>query len=56
MADIEAPTYDRHAPRNHSVTAIDFTDSHGRRRTVQIDELNTADAALAEKFGYKPVS
>jgi hypothetical protein len=37
-------------------SAIEIQDGSGRRRTVQLDELNEADRALAEKFGYKPVS
>ena len=36
-------------------SAVEIMDDHGRRRTVQLDELNEADRALAEKFGYKPV-
>lgn len=38
-----------------SVATVELQDEHGRRRTVQLDELNSADRALAEKFGYKPV-
>lgn len=41
--------------RRNSVGAIEITDDHGRRRTVQLEELNAADRELAEKFGYKPV-
>jgi hypothetical protein len=39
--------------RSHGV--IELQDEKGRRRTVQLEELNEADRALAEKFGYKPV-
>lgn len=41
--------------RKGSVGAIELRDDKGRRRTVQLDELNAADRELAEKFGYKPV-
>ncbi|KAK6382727.1 uncharacterized protein PV06_03684 [Exophiala oligosperma] len=41
--------------RRHSVGMVEIQDSHGRRRTVQLDELSAADRALAEQFGYKPV-
>ena len=42
--------------RRRSVGAIEIADERGRRKTVQLDDLNEADRALAEKFGYKPVS
>jgi len=41
--------------RKRSAGQVDLQDEHGRRRTVALDELNDADRALAEKFGYKPV-
>ncbi len=41
--------------RKGSVGAIELRDEKGRRRTVQLEELNAADRELAEKFGYKPV-
>lgn len=41
--------------RRHSVGTVEIQDAKGRRRTVQLDELNAADRALAEEFGYKPV-
>jgi hypothetical protein len=41
--------------RRHSVGTVEIQDAKGRRRTVQLDELNAADRALAEQFGYKPV-
>lgn len=41
--------------RRHSVGTVEIQDSHGRRKTVQLDELSAADRALAEQFGYKPV-
>ncbi|KIW16053.1 hypothetical protein PV08_06104 [Exophiala spinifera] len=41
--------------RRHSVGMLEIQDAHGRRRTVQLDELSAADRALAEQFGYKPV-
>jgi hypothetical protein len=42
--------------RKRSVGAVEMQDEFGRRKTVQLDELTEADRALAEKFGYKPVS
>ena len=41
--------------RRHSVATLEINDPSGRRRTVQLDELNADDRALAEQFGYKPV-
>lgn len=41
--------------RRRSVTAVEIVDKGGRRKTVQLAELNSADRALAEQFGYKPV-
>jgi hypothetical protein len=41
--------------RRKSHGTIEIQDEHGRRRTIQLDDLNEADRALAEKFGYKPV-
>ncbi|EXJ81194.1 hypothetical protein A1O3_07484 [Capronia epimyces CBS 606.96] len=41
--------------RRHSVGTVEIRDASGRRKTVQLDELNAADRALAEQFGYKPV-
>jgi hypothetical protein len=41
--------------RRNSVGLLEIQDAHGRRRTVQLDELSAADRALAEQFGYKPV-
>jgi hypothetical protein len=54
MTDVEPAPLPEHL-RKRSVAAFELTDSSGRRRTVQLDELGEADAALAEKFGYKPV-
>lgn len=54
MADT-APAPIQEQLRKRSATAFELTDSSGRRRTVQLDELDSADAALAEKYGYKPV-
>ena len=42
--------------RKRSVGTVEIQDDQGRRKTVQLDELNEADRALAEQFGYKPVS
>lgn len=41
--------------RKRSTGQVELQDEHGRRRTVALEELNDADRALAEKFGYKPV-
>lgn len=35
--------------------SVQLTDENGRRRTLNLEELNAADRELAEKFGYKPV-
>lgn len=42
--------------RKRSVGAVEMQDEFGRRKTVQLDDMTEADRALAEKFGYKPVS
>ena len=41
--------------RKGSVAAVDITDAHGRNRKINVSELNEADLALAEQFGYHPV-
>lgn len=41
--------------RKRSTGVLELQDDKGRRRTVQLDELNDADQALAAEFGYKPV-
>ena len=41
--------------RKGSVGAIEI-DDHGRRRTIDVADLNEADLALAQQFGYHPVS
>jgi len=41
--------------RKRSMGVVELQDDNGRRKTVQLDELNDADRALAEQFGYKPV-
>jgi len=41
--------------RKRSQGVVELQDENGRRKTVQLDELNDADRALAEQFGYKPV-
>jgi amino acid permease (GABA permease) len=41
--------------RRRSVGTVEIQDAQGRRKTVQLDELNAADRALAEQFGYRPV-
>jgi len=55
MADV-LQANDIDIPRRASVGAIELRDEKGRRRTVQLEDLNAADRELAEKFGYKPVS
>jgi len=37
-------------------STIEITGPGGRRKTVDLTELNAADRQLAEEFGYKPVS
>lgn len=39
--------------RKRSTGALELRDKNGRRRTVQMEELNEADQALAVEFGYK---
>lgn len=41
--------------RRRSDGQVEINGPDGRRRTVDLSELNEADRALAEKFGYKPV-
>ena len=41
--------------RRRSVGQIEINAPDGRRKTVQLEDLNDADRELAEKFGYKPV-
>ena len=51
-----AEFYENDGGRKRSVAALELgTDEKGRRNTIQVDELNVADRALAEQFGYKPV-
>lgn len=52
---LQAQPLDAGELRKRSVGTVEFQDEKGRRRTVQLDELNEADRALAEQFGYKPV-
>jgi hypothetical protein len=52
---LQPPTEAGQGMRRRSVGTIEMTDDKGRRKTVQLDELNEADRALAEQFGYKPV-
>lgn len=42
--------------RQRNSVAVELRDGQGKTRTVQLDELSDEDRALAEKFGYKPVS
>lgn len=41
--------------RKRSTGALELQGKDGRRRTVQLDELNEADKALVAQFGYNPV-
>jgi hypothetical protein len=52
---LEAQDVNANAIRRKSRGTIEIQDDHGRRKTVQLEELSEADRALAEKFGYKPV-
>jgi hypothetical protein len=49
------PAMDESGIRRRSVGMMEGQDPSGRRRTVALGELNDADRALAEQFGYKPV-
>ena len=42
--------------RKRSVGTLEMQDEHGRRRTVELSDLRDEDKALAEQFGYQPVS
>ncbi|KAK5122160.1 hypothetical protein LTR85_004406 [Meristemomyces frigidus] len=53
MADQLAPTELRQ--RKHSVGTVEMQGPGGVVKTVNLDELNEADRALAAEFGYKPV-
>jgi hypothetical protein len=55
MAELVQPEVAAAELRRRSHGAVELQDENGRRRTVQLEELNDADRALAEKFGYKPV-
>lgn len=52
MADIEVAEQ----LRKRDVGAVEITDAHGRRKTIDVADLNEADLALAEQFGYHPVT
>lgn len=54
-SSLEAQALDAGQLRKRSIGTVEFQDASGRRKTVQLDELNEADRALAEQFGYKPV-
>ena len=41
--------------RRRSSGALEIADANGRRKTIQLDELTSADRELAAKFGYQPV-
>lgn len=41
--------------RRKSVGQVEINGPDGRRKTVDLSEMNEADRALAEQFGYKPV-
>ena len=51
MADVEVAEQ----LRKRSAGAVEISDAHGRRRTIDVSQLNDADLALADKFGYHPV-
>ncbi|RMZ75558.1 hypothetical protein DV737_g5239, partial [Chaetothyriales sp. CBS 132003] len=38
-----------------SISTVEINGPDGRRKTVQLEDLTSADRELAEKFGYKPV-
>jgi hypothetical protein len=41
--------------RRRSISVVEINGPDGRRKTVDLSELNEADRQLAEQFGYKPV-
>jgi hypothetical protein len=41
--------------RKKSVGLVEITGPDGQRKTINLQELNDADAQLAAEFGYKPV-
>ena len=41
--------------RRRSIGTVEINGPDGRRKTVDLSELNDADRQLAEQFGYKPV-
>ena len=43
--------------RHRSMASVEYgySDSRGRRATIQAEDLGLADRELAEKYGYKPV-
>lgn len=43
--------------RKRSVGTVERADNgRGRRSTIAVQDLNEADRALAQEFGYQPVS
>ena len=54
MAEMDSPSK-LEETRKGSVGAVEITDAHGRTRKIDVSELNEADLALAEQFGYHPV-
>jgi hypothetical protein len=54
MAEIQTPGIQE--MRKRSVGAVELKDAHGRKRTIDLAQLNEEDLALAEQFGYHPVS
>lgn len=56
MTDFKAPDPNAEGIRKRSVAALELgLDGRGRRATIQVEDLNLADRALAEQFGYNPV-
>ncbi|RMZ91401.1 hypothetical protein DV736_g1363, partial [Chaetothyriales sp. CBS 134916] len=50
-----APPVDGEGFRKRSISTIEINSPGGRRKTIQLEDLASADRELAEKFGYKPV-
>ena len=54
-SDLHVETPAESQMRKRSAGQVYLQDGQGRERAVELDELNDADRALAEKLGYKPV-
>jgi len=56
MADIRNDViHQTEAGRKKSVGVVEINGPDGQKKRVRLEDLNEADAILAQKFGYKPV-